>query len=64
MLEATALDTTELFTLLLTATDEELFALLAGTDDAGVELGVDEAVPPQILPVIVGRSALPPRLST
>lgn len=57
----TALETLELLALLLTtAIEEELLALLGATD----ETGVDEALPPQILPVIAGRSALPPRLST
>ena len=39
-----------------TTTDE----LVVATDDAPA----DEVVPPQMLPVITGRSALPPRLST
>ena len=60
------LDVTELLTL-LTAIDDEL----AGADEAGVEeagadelVATDEVAPPQMLPVTVGRSALPPRLST
>ncbi len=57
----TALLTTEL---LVTASDDELLALLAGIEEAGVELGTEDLAPPQILPVIVGRSALPPRFST
>jgi len=52
----TALDTTELDT-------TELLTLLTGADETGAELGVDDVERPQILPVIVGRSALPPRLS-
>ncbi len=38
---------------------DELLTLLTAT-----ELGAEDLAPPQILPVIVGRSALPPRLST
>ena len=49
----------------LTALDAtELLTLLTGADETGAELGVDDVAPPQTLPVMVGRSALPPRLST
>ena len=48
----------------LTALDAvELLTLLTGADETGAELGVDDVARPQILPVMVGRSALPPRLS-
>lgn len=65
-LDATELDTTELDTTELDTTEldtTELLTLLTGADETGEELGVDDVAPPQILPVIVGRSALPPRLS-
>lgn len=59
------LDTTELLTL-LNAIDEELAGTdeLIATDETARDDAIDEILPPQILPVIAGRSALPPRLST
>lgn len=60
----------ELLTL-LTGVDEELTTLLTGAEDELLTLLIcvdedaeDGVPPPQILPVTVGRSALPPRLST
>lgn len=50
----------ELLLVLTGGWEEELLTLLTGVED-GAE---DTLLPPQILPVIVGRSALPPRLST
>ena len=62
---AATLDTTELLAL-LKAIDDELAGTeeLVATDETGRDEAADETLPPQILPVIVGRSALPPRLST
>ena len=41
------------------------YELTAAFDEAGIDDATDEAaVPPQMLPVITGRSALSPRLST
>ena len=42
---------------------DELLTLLTATE-LGAELGAEDLAPPQILPVMVGRSVLPPRLST
>ena len=58
LLLATGVDD-ELLLELTGGTEDELLTLLTGVDD-----GVEDTAPRQILPVTVGRSALPPRLST